>query len=50
MTKLQSIINQLEHAKTDLDQLNLTQNELVYDYVFEALRLAKELNTPFSDN
>ena len=50
MIKLQIIINQLEEAKKELEEINLAENEVLHDYIFEALRLAKELNTPFSVN
>lgn len=44
------ITNQLELAKEELERLDLDATELVYDYVFEALRLHKELCKPFSEN
>lgn len=50
MTKTQIIINQLEEAKSELERVNLVENEVLYDYIFEALRLAKEINITFSAN
>lgn len=41
--KLNVIQNQLSEAMIELKDVNLVENELVYDYVFEAHRLCNEL-------
>lgn len=41
--KISKIDDQLKEALKELKELNLKENELVYDYVFEASRLIDEL-------
>jgi hypothetical protein len=41
--KIKTIDNQLDEALGELKKLNNQDNELVYDYVFEASRLVKEI-------
>lgn len=43
INKISKIDNQLKEALKELKDLNLQENELLYDYVFEASRLVEEL-------
>lgn len=43
-SKIKTIEDQLEEALKELKEVNLKENELVYDYVFEASRLVKEIS------
>ena len=43
MTELQKVQDQLNKALAELMKVNLDENELLYDYIFEAHRLAKQL-------
>ncbi len=47
MTDNEIIIDQLENALNEIkSNLTVEQGELIYDYVFEALRLAKKSSIP----
>lgn len=46
MTELQKVQDQLNKALAELMKVNLDENELLYDYIFEAHRLVKKLNIP----
>ena len=46
MTELQKVQHQLNKALAELMKVNLDENELLYDYIFEAHRLVKKLNIP----
>jgi len=46
MTELQKAQDQLNKALAELMKVNLDENELLYDYIFEAHRLVKKLTIP----
>ena len=46
MTELQKVQDQLNKALAELMKVNLDENELLYDYIFEAHRLVKKLIIP----
>ena len=46
MTELQKVQDQLNKALAELMKVNLDENELLYDYIFEAHRLVKKLTIP----
>ena len=46
MTDLQKVQHQLNKGLAELMSINLDENELLYDYIFEAHRLVKKLIIP----
>ena len=44
MTEIEKIQDQLNRAYTELINIDLVENELLYDYIFEAQRLVKKIN------
>jgi hypothetical protein len=46
MTDLQKVQHQLNKGLAELMNINLDENELLYDYIFEAHRLVKKLTIP----
>ncbi len=47
MTELKKLESQLDMALRELQDLNIDENELLHDYIFDAHRLVKKLTIPF---
>ncbi len=46
MTDLKEVLNQLNKGLAELINVNLNENKLIYDYIFEARRLVEKLIIP----